>query len=424
MAHILGYIDVECVVGYLFIFAPCFNPINYYFLHQTHFTAMNYDVVDTDLENLEAGLHNHEFHTWTSRAYSNGHRGNAHAALRRLKNSFAFSALTVLFQGSSNHELHAPSHHFEMNNTDPTGLKTMLNVRAEDMNNIDPVDGSVPSRINEEKPRRKASVPLGPSASLHIPPESDITPPLTPDSSHGTLHSSSSLATGSIPPYSYQAFDSFLDSNNEDGHRLSMQHFKEIKKGKEPERSCLDALIEDVLPSQEGFNAPSIDDSGDEWCGLEYTLEISRKDLRPSESNAPSIGEYSKSRESWALIHQGAVDPYFEDQEYYRWKRWHRYLEKEEGRRKKKLASAYTDSCDELAWIFTEEVKTRRWIRWQKEHASGSQSVEHAKQHLLFLIECRSDPYYPHDKHNLAWELKRSRSCSTIRNLYPIPSMK
>lgn len=62
---------------------------------------------------------------------------------------------------------------------------------------------------------------------------------------------------------------------------------------------CYDALIADIssgpppLVPEEAVEQE--EDPGEEWYGLEYTLELSRRDRRGSESGDPtSGGEHSK----------------------------------------------------------------------------------------------------------------------------------
>lgn len=54
-----------------------------------------------------------------------------------------------------------------------------------------------------------------------------------------------------------------------------------------------------------------------------------------------------------------------EDDEYHTWKRWHRYLDKQEERQRKKKALKFIAHAEDLAYIFVEEMRTRDWIRWE-----------------------------------------------------------
>ncbi|KAH7930061.1 hypothetical protein BV22DRAFT_86740 [Leucogyrophana mollusca] len=413
---------------------------------------MNYDIDDTELGNLEAGLHDHERRIGTLDSPSNLRRvSNTHAVLDRLKNNFAFSTFTTLLQGPlvthrqgpavervDHRGVHVPKDGYLADETDPPGPRTRLATdvrvkRSDDQDEIMfPIDTSPLSQVSSDAASHKAPSSFSCVSSTSSFPslESDLTPPLTPDSSNGILNSfsSSSNITSDFRPAlrrTVATVPGLPSSYAEDNSGLQSQYSKEIKEGKKPERPiCYDSLIEDItgvsVTSNAGVNLG--DDTGDEWYGLEYTIEISRRDRRPSDNYVPSAGEYSKSRESWALIHQGTVDPCFEDQEYSRWKRWHRYLEKED-RVKMKIAHAFSACADDLAWIFVEEVKARRWMRWQKERGYASVDWEHLKEHLLQLAERRPDPYYPPEKHNLAWELKTARSYSDLRSLRPVPAL-
>ncbi|KAF8511185.1 hypothetical protein JB92DRAFT_2935909 [Gautieria morchelliformis] len=109
-----------------------------------------------------------------------------------------------------------------------------------------------------------------------------------------------------------------------------------------------DVLIDDLCsPVSLTWDAGSIDlgqfahqatEYDDDFYDLQYALEISRRDRRKTMSGPDSAGEYSKSRESWAILHINRVMP--EDQEYWfrYWLQWHRRLEE---RAAFKLQKAY-----------------------------------------------------------------------------------
>ncbi|KZT20656.1 hypothetical protein NEOLEDRAFT_1245101 [Neolentinus lepideus HHB14362 ss-1] len=70
------------------------------------------------------------------------------------------------------------------------------------------------------------------------------------------------------------------------------QRLKEIKKGKRPEKPTdYDTLLADITQDRE--NDTLVQDDG-EWVGLEHTVELSRRDRRPSDCHTPTAGEYSK----------------------------------------------------------------------------------------------------------------------------------
>jgi len=133
--------------------------------------------------------------------------------------------------------------------------------------------------------------------------------------------------------------------------------------------------------------APALDDPED-WYGLEYTLELSSRERQPSDTQSFSAGgEHSKvnrcpftslarlqrfidnirqSRESWAAIHQGTIHPFFEDEDYYQWKNWHRSLDKQDERRKHKKGFAFKAHSKELSSLFVDEIGTRDVLYWQE----------------------------------------------------------
>lgn len=119
------------------------------------------------------------------------------------------------------------------------------------------------------------------------------------------------------------------------------------------------------------------EDNGSEWWGLEYTLELSRKDSRTSDASEETGGEHSKvcvsrfiraafddvslqSRESWAAIHQGTVPPVYEDTDFHEWQKWHRSLDKMEMKRCKRRTIEFIEESDRQATIFVYEMQARR----------------------------------------------------------------
>ncbi|KAJ7727948.1 hypothetical protein B0H16DRAFT_1331305 [Mycena metata] len=203
-------------------------------------------------------------------------------------------------------------------------------------------------------------------------------------------------------------------------------HSMEIKEGKKPERPIVhissDADGPDsALLTTGDVNADGsviIEDDKDEWYGLEYTLELSTRERRASETHSFSGGEHSKSRESWAAIHQGTVHPFFEDEEYYQWKNWHRYLDHQDEKRKHRRGRAFKMNAKELAWFYADEMHTRDFMSWQAVYGAVSKDVF---ERLAILEAHRPDPYYPPMKHDMGWYLKRSRSVASLRELRPLP---
>ncbi|KAJ7250319.1 hypothetical protein C8J57DRAFT_1521325 [Mycena rebaudengoi] len=94
----------------------------------------------------------------------------------------------------------------------------------------------------------------------------------------------------------------------------------------------------------------------DECYGLEYSLELSTRERRALDMHSFAAGEHSKSRESWAAIHQGTIHPFCEDEEYHRWESWHHALEHQDERRRHRRARAFKASAKELAWYYSEKA--------------------------------------------------------------------
>ncbi|EDR04915.1 uncharacterized protein LACBIDRAFT_303794 [Laccaria bicolor S238N-H82] len=261
------------------------------------------------------------------------------------------------------------------------------------------------------------------SANAHA--TSDLeTPPLTPDSLNEHTFLSSASSNDSDNELSVEILLYPTEEDNEDtGGLYPPQYTQEIKEGKKPERDiCYETLIQDIPSaedplSNQDLNTPMEDK--DEWYGLEYTLELSSRERHPSDTQSFSAGEHSKSRESWALIHRGTIHPFFEDEDYHQWKNWHRYLDRQDERRKHKKGFEFKTRAKDLAWFFADEMRTRDVMYWQKEvyNAVGRE----VKDRLNYLAAHRPDPYYPRKKHDLGWYLKHSRSVACLRELMPIP---
>ena len=61
---------------------------------------------------------------------------------------------------------------------------------------------------------------------------------------------------------------------------------------------CYDVLIADISNDRtdDTSSALSVTDNDDEWVGLEETIELSLRERRASDCQAPSVGEFSKVR--------------------------------------------------------------------------------------------------------------------------------
>ncbi|KAF8164827.1 hypothetical protein B0H34DRAFT_213982 [Crassisporium funariophilum] len=263
------------------------------------------------------------------------------------------------------------------------------------------------------------------------------TPPLTPDSlTHDTsfpraLNSRppEPVARGYdtyVPRYSgpvVYGLKGYIEDPEEFGGTLLYTSSKllEVKEGKKPERAIdIHKGSDTTLPDHdEMIAAPSLQGGQNEWYGLEYTLELSSRERQPSvtQSPTPTIGEHSKSRESWAAIHRGSVHPYFEDEDYHQWKNWHRFLDRQDERRKHRKGFAFKSHSKDMAWFFADEIRTWDVMYWQKE-AYGLVARE-VKERLSYIAEYRPDPFIPPRKHDLGWYLKRSRSIGCLREMQP-----
>ncbi|KAG6878355.1 hypothetical protein C0993_008113 [Termitomyces sp. T159_Od127] len=248
--------------------------------------------------------------------------------------------------------------------------------------------------------------------------ETSGTPPLTPDSFENV-----SLPCSLLPgdkhydlKYEYDAGESFVERNR------SRSHSSEIKEGKKPDRS-FDTLGDDTeedygSQKSDSLSPVAVYDDRDEWYGLEHTLELSCRERLPSDTK--SAGEHSKSRQSWAAIHRGTIHPFLEDEDYYQWKNWHRYLDRQDERKKHKRGFEFKARSKDLACLYVDEMHTRDLLYWQKE-VYGIVAKE-VKERLNVLAQHRPDPYFPRKIHDLGWYLKRSLSVACLRELCPLPS--
>ncbi|KAF8816513.1 hypothetical protein BYT27DRAFT_7077083 [Phlegmacium glaucopus] len=204
-----------------------------------------------------------------------------------------------------------------------------------------------------------------------------------------------------------------VEDDDDDNVLYTSPQLLEVKEGKKREQPSV--RPKSHLP----IGAPvPVSDDPEEWYGLEYTLELSSRERHPSDTQSFSAGEHSKSRESWAAIHRGTIHPFFEDEDYYQWKNWHRQLDKQYERRKHKKGFAFKARSKDLSCLFVDEMRTRDVLYWQK----GVYGVvaREVKERLNYITAHYPDPYFPPKKHDLGWYLKRSRSVGCIRELKAI----
>ncbi|KAJ7638387.1 hypothetical protein FB45DRAFT_902689 [Roridomyces roridus] len=242
--------------------------------------------------------------------------------------------------------------------------------------------------------------------------EFDDTPPLTPESLIADIELLAS-------PASVHA-ELGYDEHDMEGYGHGQEdpdvrpHSLEIKEGKRPAPPIdFDALLVDISVDTDNTEASedgqldvdsiSVEDK-EEWYGLEYTLELSTRERRVSETQVHSAGEHSKSRESWAAIHQGT--------EYHQWKNWHRYLDRQDDKRKHRRGRAFKAHAKELALFYAEQVHTKDLIEWQEQVYGEAERA--LKEHLALLEAQRPDPYNPPHQHG---HLKRSRTVASLREL-------
>ncbi|KDR74379.1 hypothetical protein GALMADRAFT_141424 [Galerina marginata CBS 339.88] len=253
------------------------------------------------------------------------------------------------------------------------------------------------------------------------------TPPLTPDSFKNHLLPSLDLPSDSFDsilaryrsPFEPRALNDFHYAKEDDDDDLlyTSSRISEVWEGKKPERFIAENdVFGRQTPDAAGDSGAVIDDP-DEWYGLEYTLEVSSRDRQPSQTQSFSAGEHSKSRESWAAIHRGCIHPFFEDEDYHQWKNWHRFLDRQDEKKRHRRGYEFKARSKNLAWLYVDEIRTRDVLHWQKE-VFGVVARD-VKERLQFIIERRPDPFRPSGQHHGGWYLKRSRSLACLRELEP-----
>ncbi|KAI0091878.1 hypothetical protein BDY19DRAFT_565791 [Irpex rosettiformis] len=218
--------------------------------------------------------------------------------------------------------------------------------------------------------------------------------------------------------------------DDDEGHIWSRQEYETIRAGKQPERSVWNtAPTEDtqkVIGSTDVNAISTLETDTNDWYGLEETLEISMRECMRSNSSTCSDGEFSKSFESWLVMHNGYVHPHSAQQEYRRWRNWHKRLDLETQSKERILRTfQFLRDSKKMADVYVEEWYRRDWFECNKAIHSDTTDYESTSRmvqsDLAALSSCRPDPYFPAIKHNLAWVLKTSRSSSCLRELRPPP---
>ncbi|KAF8911895.1 hypothetical protein CPB85DRAFT_1302959 [Mucidula mucida] len=150
---------------------------------------------------------------------------------------------------------------------------------------------------------------------------------------------------------------------------------------------------------------PGTPDEDQEWYGLEYTLEMSARDRRVSETQSElSPGECSRSRESWAAL----KSPLDDEQSFMEWCDWRAYIDH-------RKAYEFSESSSYSSKAYLNEMWNWDAFYWELHHYGAVSRILRDR-----LKNSQPDPYYPRRKKNFAWYLKRSRSIASLRELAPI----
>ncbi|KAL5488340.1 hypothetical protein ACEPAI_6448 [Sanghuangporus weigelae] len=273
------------------------------------------------------------------------------------------------------------------------------------------------------------------SPVLTSPSEAQSTPPLTPATS---LYDTTIIQN---PKSAYSQTRSQRSASISIRDEESMHSSPDEKKGKKPAQPFpYDTLLADIsgplAPCDTKIEAVNADDDIGGWWGLEYTLELSRRDSHASDT---STGEHSKSHESWAAIHQGAISPVCEDANFQDWQRWHRTLDKMELRRRRKRTIDFIEESEHFSSLYLDEMLAQRAIQIHEELLTEDEIydalvwVEYAAErrpvgpsaftvYFLIMTAVFQDPFVPPEKHNLSWVLKSHRSLACLRELQDVGS--
>lgn len=65
-------------------------------------------------------------------------------------------------------------------------------------------------------------------------------------------------------------------------------------------------------------------------------------------------------------MHLGTVDPYYEEEEFSLWRRWHHFLDTQEQKRKEHRTLEFLTQSRDDAWLFIEEAKLTKMYLLQK----------------------------------------------------------
>ncbi|KAL5527097.1 hypothetical protein ACEPAG_5888 [Sanghuangporus baumii] len=258
------------------------------------------------------------------------------------------------------------------------------------------------------------------SPVLTSPSETQSTPPLTPATSlYDTTINQSLKSAYSQTRSQRSASISIRDEEN-------VHSSPDDKKGKKPAppfpyHTLLADISGPLAPCDANIEAVNADDDIGDWWGLEHTLELSRRDSRASDTSSSTTGEHSKSHESWAAIHQGAIPPVCEDANFQDWQRWHRTLDKMELRRRRKRTIDFIEESEHFSSLYLDEMLAQRAIQIHEELLTEDEIYD-ALVWIEYAAERRPDPFVPPEKHDLSWVLKSHRSLACLRELQDVGS--
>ncbi|KAJ8085900.1 hypothetical protein PM082_004719 [Marasmius tenuissimus] len=193
------------------------------------------------------------------------------------------------------------------------------------------------------------------------------------ENSSATVKASNSSDEDDTPPLSpdVDEFEQDLDT-----HRHSL----EVQEGKKPERPiCFDTPIEDVA-SDNGWAERLEDNDNDCW------------------------------RFFRAALRKGTIHPFLEDDGDYQWKIWHRYIDREDERRKHCKALEFEAHSKDVTWLYLAEMKARDVYHWQLE--VFRMVGDNVQDYLGAIADHRKDSFYSAKNRGLGWYLKRSRISS------------
>ncbi|RPD80660.1 hypothetical protein L226DRAFT_116530 [Lentinus tigrinus ALCF2SS1-7] len=262
-------------------------------------------------------------------------------------------------------------------------------------------------------------------SSADPPSREDGTPPLTPESTFSSLGDSPQTQY----PALYGGFEPTPPSFTDDVDELYRRSRPEVRRGKRPQYiqsftnvplRRFDQSSRPITPSSNISTPLALDDNVEEWLGLEYALEVSKADFQPQPIEVDcGEGEYSKSRESWAAIHYGSLDPGIEEWAFQQWQRWHDQLEEQDARRRAQRTMDFLTVSTHRSWLYLQERKLRDWINLTKQFsvddAEQMELLDSAEKQLTHIEEYLQAEYDTvMDRHDKASLLKRSCSLSCI----------